>query len=497
MLTSLRNRIVYSKDSSKAIGDAASQQRLAYNAAVDHTLDHPNISKYDLQQQLTAWRDEDPEKWHGKLKIQRTGLERGRLAVKAFDKASIPTLRECEKEVKLRRDPKPQKARKPKHPVRPGRDPDPQRLYRSRKSPTTLVIEDTTNLTVHSPKHITIFGIDLLLAKPLPKDADIRALTIIERNSSRKQGRNRPLADRSYNVHIIIAMPDPEPKDPLETPTGIDVGIANTISTADGRHRRQPYSEDIASEVDRITVQQKRLKPKGRQWTKLQNKKRKLLRKHRNRTDNWEHHITRKIAQEHSLVAVEKLNLAGMKRSAKGTPENPGSNVKAKSGLNRSLSRSRPGSVHTKLERHCQKNGTTFVKVPPRGTSTTCPLCGCRTRENRKNQAEFHCQRCRLEAHADTVGAINIRNLGIAQALLVLILWSHDLGTSTATIRRRQGLPPSASVLNLLPRILGVPVVPTAPAVRWVPGTDLARAGNAGPATPALRTMLLEPMLSI
>ena len=34
---------------------------------------------------------------------------------------------------------------------------------------------------------------------------------------------------------------------------------------------------------------------------------------------------------------VEKLNIRGMSRSARGTEEEPGRNVKAKSGLNKSI----------------------------------------------------------------------------------------------------------------------------------------------------------------
>ena len=92
-----------------------------------------------------------------------------------------------------------------------------------------------------------------------------------------------------------------------------------------------------------------------------------------------------------------------MRRSARGTPENPGRSVRAKTGLNRSLAYARPGAMQQKLERHSEKNGTWFAKVPPAGTSQTCPLCGYRDRRNRKNQAEFRCQSCNLQANADVV----------------------------------------------------------------------------------------------
>ena len=61
MLTVIRNKVVYSPESSKAIGEAASQQRLAYNAGVEYVLAHPNVSKFDLNKQLTVWRHQDPK----------------------------------------------------------------------------------------------------------------------------------------------------------------------------------------------------------------------------------------------------------------------------------------------------------------------------------------------------------------------------------------------------------------------------------------------------
>ena len=60
-----------------------------------------------------------------------------------------------------------------------------------------------------------------------------------------------------------------------------------------------------------------------------------LQRKRANRRKNWRHQVSRRIANRASRVIVEKLNTAGMTRSAKGTIDNPGRKVKAKSGLNR------------------------------------------------------------------------------------------------------------------------------------------------------------------
>ncbi len=58
---------------------------------------------------------------------------------------------------------------------------------------------------------------------------------------------------------------------------------------------------------------------------------RRVVMKRRNR----QHHVSRKLAG--GTVVVEDPKTANMTRSAKGTVEHPGTNVKAKSGLNRGI----------------------------------------------------------------------------------------------------------------------------------------------------------------
>ena len=450
MYTTIRNQVPYSPESSVAIGEAAGQQRQAYNAAVQETLAHPNVSKFDLQRQLTRWRQDYPTKWRSNLRIQRPGLEAGREAVRRSDQASRRTLAECDKELKLRQQQTPASSRnRPKHPVRPGRDLSPSRLYKSRKAPLTVTVYDKNAIRLTSPRTLVAAGLHLTLADPVPPDTDIRTVTITERDSSRRRGRNRPLASRSYRIILIVQIPDTPDKVPWHSLLGLDMGVINTLTRSDHRPAHQPDTS-IPDRVRAIRLRQKRLKYKGRQWRKLQAKCRTLLRRHTKRLDNWEHHLAKDLAERHSLIAVEDLNLSNMRRSAKGTPEHPGSRVRQKTGLNRSLAQARTGELLAKIERHCEKTGTWFSRVPPRYTSTTCPLCGCRTVENRKSQAEFHCQRCGLEAHADAVAATNCRLLAVRALTLMLLLWAHSPDRQAETIRRRQGLPPLDGSLSLL-----------------------------------------------
>jgi putative transposase len=52
------------------------------------------------------------------------------------------------------------------------------------------------------------------------------------------------------------------------------------------------------------------------------------------------------------------------------------------------------------------------VSVPPQNTSRKCPEC--QHTENRKTQAKFVCVECGFSANADFVGAVNIKEAGLA-----------------------------------------------------------------------------------
>ena len=55
------------------------------------------------------------------------------------------------------------------------------------------------------------------------------------------------------------------------------------------------------------------------------------------RREDWLHKITTDLAKSHGVVIVEGLRIQNLTRSARGTIEHPGSNIRAKAGLNRSI----------------------------------------------------------------------------------------------------------------------------------------------------------------
>lgn len=46
----------------RGIGERAAQQRLVSNAAIEHALAHPDVTKNQLQGRLTRWRNQGPKR---------------------------------------------------------------------------------------------------------------------------------------------------------------------------------------------------------------------------------------------------------------------------------------------------------------------------------------------------------------------------------------------------------------------------------------------------
>ncbi len=87
-----------------------------------------------------------------------------------------------------------------------------------------------------------------------------------------------------------------------------------------------------------------------------------------------------------------------------GTVDEPGRNVKARSGLNRVI-------LHTGQAALCRMlddKAANVITVNPAYTSLTCHECGTADSRNRKSRAEFHCMACGHADSADLNAAANI-----------------------------------------------------------------------------------------
>jgi len=103
-----------------------------------------------------------------------------------------------------------------------------------------------------------------------------------------------------------------------------------------------------------------------------------------------------------------------MSASGRGTIEDPGKNVKAKSALNRAIVDQGWWEFRRQLEYKQQWRGGKVIAVSAANTSLECSECHHRAKENRVSQADFKCVKCLHEEHADLNAAKNILAAGRA-----------------------------------------------------------------------------------
>ena len=94
-----------------------------------------------------------------------------------------------------------------------------------------------------------------------------------------------------------------------------------------------------------------------------------------------------------------------MTRTARGTMQNPGSNVAQKTGFNRGILKSGWGLLVTRLEQNVPGR---VEKVKAAYTSQTCNACKHIAAGSRKSQAAFVCVACGNRGNADVNAARNI-----------------------------------------------------------------------------------------
>ncbi len=129
------------------------------------------------------------------------------------------------------------------------------------------------------------------------------------------------------------------------------------------------------------------------------------------RRKNWVEQTTTDLARRFDVIGVEDLRIRSMTKSARGTREAPGRNVRQKAGLSRAILAQGWGLLVQRLE---HKAPGRVEKINPAYTSQTCSSCGHVASENRESQAVFRCAACRHEANADVNAAINIARIAAA-----------------------------------------------------------------------------------
>ena len=196
---------------------------------------------------------------------------------------------------------------------------------------------------------------------------------------------------------------------------GIDMGVARFATLSNGEFF-EPVNA-FKTYKGKLAKLQRQLKNKvkfSQNWQKLKAKIAKLHHKIANCRKDFLHQTSSKISKNHAMIYIEDLQVSNMSKSAKGTAEQHGKNVAAKSGLNRAILDQSWFEFRRQLSYKTQWRGGFLVAVPAQNTSRTCPCCGHVAKENRQTQANFECVECGYTENADVVGALNVLGRGRA-----------------------------------------------------------------------------------
>jgi putative transposase len=198
----------------------------------------------------------------------------------------------------------------------------------------------------------------------------------------------------------------------------LDMGIAASVTTSDGAHLSLPglLSPGEAQRKRRLQRQLSRQSKGSNRRNCTKAALARLSAKEADRRRDWIEKTTTSLVLAHDVIVFEDLKVKNMTRSAKGTIESPGRNVRAKAGLNRSISNQAWAQFRTRLTDKATHatNPVEVVAINPAHTSQRCSRCSHTAKENRKSQAVFLCQSCHPTDNADVNAAINILAAGLA-----------------------------------------------------------------------------------
>jgi putative transposase len=187
-------------------------------------------------------------------------------------------------------------------------------------------------------------------------------------------------------VSIVCELDVADPTPRTCPVVAIDRGIANFGATSDGEMIANPrHLERALKRLARAqqTVSRRKKGSKNREKAKVHVAR--IHRKVKRQRDHFLHVQSTRLAKSHGVVVLEKLNVAGMKRS----------------NLGRSISSASWSRFAELLRYKLARSGGSLVEVPAAYSSQTCSECGSVDAESRRSQAVFCCTSCGYRDHAD------------------------------------------------------------------------------------------------
>ena len=409
-IRTIQSRGYTSRSGYSAIDEVLGNCAELYNAALQHRRDAwqhagESVSYYDQSKELTGLRKDDPY-WAGlSIQVARGVIRRAQRAYDGF----------------FRR-------------VRQGDTPGYPRFkphYRYK----TLEIQELSGSMLKVSGNgfvIKVKGLPAIRIYPsreMPPLEQAKSLQVTRRN-------------RTIVVSIQFAF-TPEALQPTGRITALDPGVSRRLTGSDGfssaplerdtstagalqrdisNFRERALADGRATWAPVMTrwgtlAYSSRGKPRFRLvWTsgheplkprRLKERLTTLRHRDRARVRNLTHEVTSELVQNYDVIGLEDTTLTNMTRSAAGTTEEPGRNVAAKSGLNRSILEQNLGQLRSQLAYKAEWAGRRLVLIDPRNTTRTCSRCS-NLNPRPGTDRVYRCSQCSLTIDQDENAAVNI-----------------------------------------------------------------------------------------
>ena len=278
-------------------------------------------------------------------------------------------------------------------------------FYRTLSYPKFKVKKSGTQ-SFNCYKGAKIEGDYIILAKPRVSDYSKDDLRIrfkrhkIKYNFEKVTGFTISRENNKYYISFTFYT-DIESKETTDS-VGIDLGIKDFVICSDGTvyENKRFYEKSLR----KLKISQRRLSKKQKDSKNREKQRIKVSKQHKkvkNQRNDYQHKVSRELADKYKTICLETLRVKNMVKNKK---------------LSKAISDVSWSSFITKLEYKITENQGKIVKIDRfYPSSKTCSNCGCVKKELKLSERTYHCNECGFTIDRDLNASINILKTGLMQ----------------------------------------------------------------------------------
>ena len=262
----------------------------------------------------------------------------------------------------------------------------------------------SSNQSFNCYKGAKIDGDYIILAKPRASDYSKEDLRIrfkrhkIKYSFDKVTGFTISRENNKYYISFTFYT-DIESKE-TNGAVGIDLGIKDFVICSDGTvYENKRFLE---KSLRKLKIYQRRLSKKQKGSKNREKARLKVSKQHKkvkNQRNDYQHKVSRELADNFNTICLETLNVKNMVKNKK---------------LAKAISSVSWSSFITKLDYKIAENQGKIVKIDRfYPSSKTCSNCGCVKKELKLSERTYHCSECGFTIDRDLNASINILKAGL------------------------------------------------------------------------------------